>query len=52
MGAGVFVVEAIHVCHQEEVVCLDHGGGDSREGVIVAEFDFLWFLISFILGGL
>lgn len=41
MGAGVFVVEAVDVCHEEEVVGLDHGGGYGAEGVVVAEFDFL-----------
>ena len=41
MGAGVLIVEAIDVCHEEEVVGLDHGGSDGGEGVVVAEFDFL-----------
>lgn len=35
----VLVVECFDVSHEEEVVCVDHGGGDGGEGVVVAKFD-------------
>ena len=41
MDTGVFVVEAVDVSHEEEVVCLHHSGGYGREGIIIAKFDFL-----------
>ena len=38
--AWVLVVQCFDVGHKEEVVCVDHSGGDGGEGVVVAEFDF------------
>jgi len=44
LGVGVCArilgVETVDVGHKEEVVGVDHGGGDGGEGVVVAEFDF------------
>lgn len=41
----VLVVQTVDVCHEEEVVCLQHGCGDGGKGVVVTEFvnlpDFL-----------
>ncbi len=39
--SGVFVVETVDVGHEEQVVGLDHCCCYSREGVVVAKFDFL-----------
>lgn len=41
MDTGILVIEAVHIRHEEEVICLDHASGDGREGIIVAKFDFL-----------
>jgi hypothetical protein len=41
VGTGVVGVETVDVGHEEEVVCVDHSGGDGGEGVIVTELDFL-----------
>ena len=38
MRPGVLVIEAVDVCHEEEIVCLNHSCGDGGEGVIVTEF--------------
>lgn len=42
---GVLVVQTVDVCHEEEVVCLQHGCGDGGKGVVVTKFvnlpDFL-----------
>lgn len=37
----ILIVEAVHIRHEEEIICLDHPRGDGREGIIVAKFDFL-----------
>lgn len=34
-------VETVDVSHEEEVIRIDHPSRNSREGVVVAEFDFL-----------
>ena len=39
--ARILIVEAVHIRHEEQIICLDHPGGDGREGIIVAKFDFL-----------
>jgi hypothetical protein len=51
VGARVLVVEAVYVCHEEEVVCVDHGGCYGGEGVVVAEFDFLGVLVVVFMKG-
>lgn len=49
VDTGVFVVEAVDVGHEEEVVCLHHSGGYGREGIVVAKFDFLEEVMRFSL---
>lgn len=41
VGTRVVGVEAVDVGHKEEVVRVDHSSRDGREGVVVAEFNFL-----------
>ena len=36
----VLVVQTVDIGHEEEEVRVDHGGGDGREGVVVAKLDF------------
>ena len=39
VGPRVLVVQAVDVGHEEEQVRVHHGGGDGREGVVVAKLD-------------
>lgn len=39
VGAGILVVETVNVCHEEEEVCVNHGGSDGGECVIVTKLD-------------
>jgi hypothetical protein len=41
MDARVLVIQTVDIRHKEQVIRLDHGGSDGRQGVIVAKFDFL-----------
>lgn len=34
-------LQAVHIRHQEQIIRVDHISSDSRQGVIVTEFDFL-----------
>ena len=40
VSPGVLVVEAVDVGHEEKHVCVDHGGRDRREGIVVAKLNF------------
>lgn len=37
---GILVIQAVYVCHEEEVIGVDHGGGNCREGIVVTKLDF------------
>lgn len=37
---GVLVIQAVDICHEEEIIGVNHRGGDGGEGIIVSELDF------------
>lgn len=40
VGARVLVIETIDVCHEKQMVGVDHGSRNGRQGVVITELDF------------
>lgn len=39
VASRILVVQAVNICHQEQHVCMNHGGSDGRESIVVAKLD-------------